>query len=266
MDFPITNVYWNPSTFFGEGDINYTLTASVVIATSDFTSETVNLELSVTVPKIPGEITKTNADMQAVNALLSSIPNADLNISGNYSWSLNSTYPQTIHNIEVTDNETPTGEGIVITGTAVPAPDPLQGLVVEYSTVTINTPNDKIEGGGSAVIIQPGGDIQINAGGNGVVLEGPAPTEPNHVVTKKYVDENAPIHLTINNMVEAPFMELAGFYQDNVRTAVERVLQETDGVSIHQFALESDFINTTLETMTLNELVELLTHVAIVGR
>ena len=64
----------------------------------------------------------------------------------------------------------------------------------------------------------------------------------------------------------APFNDLAPFYQERVRSSVEQVLMETDGVSIRQWALESDFFHTSLETMDLNELVELLTHVAVVGR
>ena len=63
-----------------------------------------------------------------------------------------------------------------------------------------------------------------------------------------------------------PFTRLDPFYQERVRRSVELVLRETDGVSIRQWALESDFINTTLETMDLNEFTELMTHVAIVGR
>ena len=64
----------------------------------------------------------------------------------------------------------------------------------------------------------------------------------------------------------APFNDLAPFYQERVRSSVEQVLMETDGVSIRQWALESDFLHTSLKTMDLNELVELLTHVAVVGR
>ena len=266
IDLPITGFYWDADRYFRD-TIYLSGYANVSIATSDHTSESIRLTINASAPGIPGEPTHTPADMQALWDLLNSIPNININVlGGRERWSSSDTNPQTINNVIVTDNETPTGEGVTIVGTGTDAPDPLQGFTVEYTTTTIQTPSDKIENEGSAVIIQPGGDININAGGSGVILEGPVPTEPNHVVTKKYVDDNAPIHLTINNMVEAPFMELAGFYQDNVRTAVERVLQETDGVSIHQFALESDFINTTLETMTLNELVELLTHVAIVGR
>ena len=74
------------------------------------------------------------------------------------------------------------------------------------------------------------------------------------------------ISIAINNDSPTPFTDLAQFYQDRVRASVEQVLQETDGVSIRQWALESDFINLTLETMTLPELVEILTHVAVVGR
>ena len=77
------------------------------------------------------------------------------------------------------------------------------------------------------------------------------------------------INITINNAAGGsltPFTELDPFYQDRVRTTVERVLMETDGVTIRQWALESDLFHTSLETMDLNELVDILTHVAVVGR
>ena len=66
--------------------------------------------------------------------------------------------------------------------------------------------------------------------------------------------------------IERPFTILDVFYQERVRRAVELVLQETDGVDIRTWALQSDFTHTELEWMTLPELVEILTHVAIVGR
>ena len=77
------------------------------------------------------------------------------------------------------------------------------------------------------------------------------------------------INITINNAAGGsltPFTELDPFYQDRVRTTVERVLMETDGVTIRQWALESDLFHTSLETMDLNELVDILSHVALVGR
>ena len=271
MDFPVTAFYWNVNDWFTAFNPTQSrtmeLTGYITRRTSENTSEGITtLKLPVEIPLIPGKPTKTNADIEAVLELLNAIPDATVSTSGVGAWRDGYTEDQTIHNIIVSTDEIPTGPGIEILSSSVDAPDPLQGWTVDYTTSTAFILNDKIESGGSAVIIEPAGDIVINAGGDGVILEGPAPTEPNHVVTKKYVDENAPIYLTIDNGPEAPFMELAGFYQERVRTAVERVLQETDGVSIHQFALQSDFINTTLETMTLNELVDLLTHVAIVGR
>ena len=76
------------------------------------------------------------------------------------------------------------------------------------------------------------------------------------------------IYITINAEDGAinPFTELDPFYQDRVRGTVERVLLETDGVDIRTWALQSDFLHVSLETMDLNELVEILTHVASVGR
>ena len=76
------------------------------------------------------------------------------------------------------------------------------------------------------------------------------------------------IYITINaeDGSPTPFNDLDPFYQDRVRDTVERVLLETDGVDIRTWALESDFLHTSLETMDLNELVEILTHVAVVGR
>ena len=92
---------------------------------------------------------------------------------------------------------------------------------------------------------------------------------PDGEITVTVVDgDPGDIYITINagEGSLAPFTDLAPFYQDRVRNTVERILQETDGVSIRQWALESDFLHTSLETMDLNELVEILTHVAIVGR
>ena len=81
--------------------------------------------------------------------------------------------------------------------------------------------------------------------------------------------DTSEINITINNAAGGsltPFTELAPFYQDRVRSTVERVLMETDGVTIRQWALESDLFHTSLETMDLNELVDILSHVALVGR
>ena len=73
--------------------------------------------------------------------------------------------------------------------------------------------------------------------------------------------------VTIPDPIEdTPFQLLAPFYQERVRRAVELVLQETDGTTIREFAIQSDFLNYALETMSLTELIEILTHVAIVGR
>ena len=85
----------------------------------------------------------------------------------------------------------------------------------------------------------------------------------------RHLEEEGDINITINNMAGGsltPFTELAPFYQDRLRSTVERVLMETDGVTIRHWALESDLFHTSLETMDLNELVDILSHVALVGR
>ena len=98
------------------------------------------------------------------------------------------------------------------------------------------------------------------------------PTEERHATPKKYVDEQIaaiePISITINAGEGSltPSNDLATFYQVRVRFTIEQILQETDGVTIREFAIQSDFVHYSLETMDLNELVELLTHVAVVGR
>ena len=81
------------------------------------------------------------------------------------------------------------------------------------------------------------------------------------------------VTLTVHTVVtivpdppNGPFTVLDPFYQDRIRNTVEEVLQETDGVDIRTWALQSDFNHVTLEAMTIEELVEILTHVAIVGR
>ena len=100
---------------------------------------------------------------------------------------------------------------------------------------------------------------------NSVVTETPETTEVTHTIVD---GDPGDIYITINagEGSLAPFNDLDPFYQDRVRDTVERVLLETDGTSIREFALLSDFFHTSLETMDLNELVELLTHVATVGR
>ena len=196
IDYPVTAVYWDVSDFFGEGSIDLVLPAAIAIETSAQTTEVVNIELNVTVPKIPGELTKTTADLDAIIELLNSVPDGRGESVSSYTysnknvtrWMPGDNNPQTIHNIAVTDNETPAGEEITIVGAGTEAPDPLAGFTVEYSTVTINTPNDHIENEGSAVIIQPGGDIMVNTG-TGMVLDAPQPTMDTHVVTKRYVDD-----------------------------------------------------------------------------
>ena len=85
----------------------------------------------------------------------------------------------------------------------------------------------------------------------------------------RFLEEEGDINITINNAAGGsltPFTELDPFYQDRLRSTVERVLMETDGVTIRQWALESDLFHTSLETMDLNELVDILSHVALVGR
>ena len=93
---------------------------------------------------------------------------------------------------------------------------------------------------------------------------------PESMVVRHIIIDGDPgdIYITINagEGSLAPFNDLDPFYQDRVRSTVERVLLETDGTSIREFALLSDFFHTSLETMDLNELVEILTHVATVGR
>ena len=191
IDIPVTDIYWDTSRYFGEGTLYFSLDTTIMIETSPETSESVRLTLDISVPKIPGEMTKTPADMQAISDLLHGIPNTTITTSSYYwtgtKWTPDDINPQTIHNVVVTDNETPAGEGVTIVGEIGTAPDPLQGFTVEYSTVTINTPNDKIENEGSAVIIQPGGDINVFTQ-VGMLLEAPEPTHDDHVITKRYVD------------------------------------------------------------------------------
>ena len=124
--------------------------------------------------------------MQALADLMNNVPNGEL-IPQTRGWQPEHINPQTIHNVVVTDNETPAADMPGVVATSVPAPDPLQGFTVEYSSITINTPNDKIENEGSAVVIQPGGDINVFTQ-VGMLLEAPEPTHDDHVITKRYVD------------------------------------------------------------------------------
>ena len=90
----------------------------------------------------------------------------------------------------MTDNETPAGDPPIIIGTGVSAPDPLQGLMVTYTTSIINTPGDSIKNGDAVIVVQPGGDINVTTE-VGMTLDAPMPTSNNHVVTKEYADSSA---------------------------------------------------------------------------